>query len=69
MGIEDWAVANPYGIAKLTLNDFKVELKERGLSVTGLKSGPKEQLVQYMIESSGIRDDIVEDNGLGKAVV
>ena len=46
MEIEDDAVVDPYGIAKLTVKDLKVELKERGLLVTGLKLVFKEQLVQ-----------------------
>ena len=67
--IEDDAVLDPYRTAQITVKDLKVELKERGLPAIGLTPVLKEQLVQYLIENGVVRDDTVENDGLGKAVV
>ena len=46
---------------------LKLELKERGLPITGFKAVLKERLLQYMITERGDGDDTVEDNELCEA--
>jgi len=65
--IEQGVATDPYGITKLTVKDLKLQLKERGLPITGLKPVLKHRLLQYMIAQSGNGDDAVEDDEVCEA--
>ena len=60
--IEQGVNTDPYGITKLTVKDLKLELKERGLPITGLKAVLRDRLLQHMIAQCGNGDDAVEDD-------
>ena len=64
---EQGANADPFGIDKLLVKDLKLQLKERGLPITGLKTALKEPLLQYMRTERGNEDGTVEDNELCEA--
>ena len=49
------------------MKDLKLELKERGLPITGLKTVLKDLLLQYMITQSVNGDDAVENDEVYKA--
>ena len=49
------------------MKDLKLQLKERGLPITGLKAVLKDRLLQYMIAQSGNGDDAVEDDEVCEA--
>ena len=59
-------VTDPFDIAKLTVKDLKLELKERGLSITGLKAVPRERLLQHMIVQRENGEEVVGDDELGE---